>query len=266
MSYVSILYDGEPIIKSADEVNVQVPENLSTGLKKRDTSKFPLYGFAKPVDMPIIPRSEWTERIKEIEQSKSRLSDLSYSKGILCKSQEKTNYCWANSIVYCVELVRMSMGLGVKYLSPASVAAPIKNYKNHAGFASEALKYIIDNGVFTEDAWPANAIDQKYFDKEKNRELAREYAVTEWDDIAPKNFEQVMTCLLLRIPVAVGYYWWMHQVCAVDPISLGANVYGIRIRNSWGMDYGKDGYAIIRENLAAPDDAVAPRVTKSYME
>lgn len=263
MSYVSKIYSGEPIIENKRDAAVSIPYGLSAGLNERDLSQFPMYGFAKAVDIPIIPRSEWSERIKEIEETHSRLSDLSYSEGILCKNQEATNYCWANSIVYCVELVRMSMGLGVKYLSPASVAAPIKNYKNSPGFASEALKYIIDNGIVPEENWPANSRDKGLMYPE-NEKRAKQYKVTEWYDISSKSFDELMTCLILRIPAAVGYMWWRHQVCAVDPICLGENVYGIRIRNSWGMDYGKDGYAIIKENLAAPDDSVAPRVAKSY--
>ena len=263
MTYVSKIYKDEPIIENSRDSSASMPSGLSKGLKERDLSRFPMYGFAKQVDIPIIPRSDWSERIREIEESESRLSDLSYTEGLLCKNQGQTNYCWSNSIVYCVELVRMSMGLGIKYLSPASVAAPIKNYKNSPGFASEALEYIIDKGIVPEENWPPNSRDKGLM-YPQNEKRASQYKVTEWYDISKKNFEELMTCLLLRIPAAVGYMWWGHQVCAVDPISLGEDVYGIRIRNSWGMDYGKDGYAIIKENLAAPDDSVAPRVAKAY--
>jgi hypothetical protein len=70
-----------------------------------------------------------------------------------------------------------------------------------------------------------------------------------------------MTCLFLRIPVAVGYNWWSHEVCAVDPVRVSAGNYGIRIRNSWGSSYGEDGFATLAGSKAIPDDAVAPRVT-----
>ena len=236
---------------------------MSTGLESRDLDEDPIGGFAKSFDIPIIPRGEWDDRIEEIEKTRSRLSDLSYAAGLKCLDQNGTNYCWANGPVYCVEVVRVAMGLGVEYLSPASVAAPIKSYRNSGGWGSQALKYIIDKGIVPSKLWPPNAIDSDYYTTD-NLEKAKNYIVTEWYDLESNNFDQLMTCLLLRIPVAVGYNWWSHEVSAIDPIALGGGAYGIRIRNSWGMGYGADGYAILGERKGTPDDAVAPRVAVSY--
>lgn len=263
MSFTSQIYQSEPVIIDGNEQATQVPQGRARGLQKRDLDKHPLGGLAKSFDIPIIPRSEWDGRIEEMEKTKSRLSDLCYAENLQCLDQNGTNYCWANGPVYCVEVVRLSMGLGVKRLSPASVAAPIKDFRNRGGWGTEALEYIIDNGIVPAEDWPVNAIDRDYYTQE-NLEKAKDYCVTEWYDLQDDNFDQVMTCLLLRIPVAVGYDWWRHEVSAIDPIALGDGEYGIRIRNSWGMDYGKDGYAILGEKKGTPDDSVAPRVAISY--
>lgn len=263
MSYVSEIYEGEPIIVDIEPEVVDAPEGMSKGLEKRDLTQDPRGSVAKTFDLPCIPRSEWDSRIQDIEQTKSRLSDTCYANKLECLDQNGTNYCWANGPVYCVEVVRLMMGLGVEYLSPASVAAPIKNYKNEGGWGTQALRYIIENGIVPSKYWPPNSRDKSNYTDE-NLEKAENYIVTEWYDLENDNFDQLMTCLLARIPVAVGYDWWRHEVSAIDPISLGGGEYGIRIRNSWGMGWGKDGYAILKEEKGTPDDAVAPRVIISY--
>jgi len=265
MTFVSEVFDREPVVKDDKHYALSVPEGYSKGLMIRDKDEDPIGGFAKAFDLPLIPRSEWASRIEEIERTKSRLSDISYAAGIECLDQNGTNYCWANAPVYCVELLRLASGLGDNRLSPASVAAPIKNYQNRGGWGTQALKYIVNNGIVPADKWPCNAIDRAYY-TEENKIIAKEYSVTEWYDLEDKNFEQLMTCLILRIPVAVGYNWWLHEVSAIDALVLGKDEFGIRIRNSWGMRYGKDGYAILTEEKAASDDAVAPRVAISYPE
>lgn len=68
------------------------------GLIPRDYKKYPVgcYGAALPyhaVDFPLIPRSEWAERIKDMEAQKSRLSDIILDKQVPCTDQGNRGYC-----------------------------------------------------------------------------------------------------------------------------------------------------------------------------
>lgn len=266
MAFTSEIRRGEIII---DDTNAaafacdfvdQAGELKTRGRLERDWEKEPFAStpHTSAFDLPLIPRSEWTARIEEMERTKTRLSDLCDAAGLPCLDQNGTNYCWINGPVYCLEAIRVAQGEPLVLLSPASAGAPIKNFRNVGGWGTEGLAWLVENGCCPVENWPANAIDRRYYTDE-NREIAKKYRVTEWWELRPRNLDQLMTCLLHRIPVAVGYNWWSHEVSAIDPVVVGPNDYGIRIRNSWGMSWGDRGYSILKGSKALPDDAVAPR-------
>ena len=154
-------------------------------------------------------------------------------------------------------IVRMLNNQPYKRLSPASVAAPIKGYRNQGGWGSQALEYIIDHGVSSEEVWPQNAIDKKYFDG--SRDDAAENKVTEWFDLAPNNFDQKASLLLRRIPVPSGYNWMGHEMCSCDLVQLGPGKFGCIDLNSYSSTGAFDPYALT-ESRGNANDQVAPRV------
>lgn len=259
MSFKSTIGSLEYVINDDTDLNHESINYGPCGTNPRDYDIHPFCGgFGKSPFTKLIPREEWKERIEEMERTKTRLSDITAKLEV--KNQRSSNFCWSFATVYCVEVIRELAGLEYVKLSPSSVACPITNYRNIGGWGTEALNYIIENGIVPQSMWPEVSFERKYNTEEAKIERLK-YKVTEWYDIGNRNFDQVMSCLLLRIPLSGGFSWWRHQTALLDPVYLGPNSYGIRSRNSWGPSYGQNGYFILSGSKAVPDDACAPRVS-----
>lgn len=259
-NYVSVLYPNEYVYDDASaDVLTRVDRSIyGRGLLPR-VKPYGSLPYAAALSIPIVPRDEWVDRIEEMERTKTRLSDLVLRAGLPCKDQNGTNYCWINAPVHCVEVVRVLQNEEMVILSPASCGAKIKNFRNVGGWGTEGLEFIIEHGVVPVSMWPANAISRRY-DIAGAWEEAKKYRVTEWWDIKPRDLDELFSVLFARIPVAVGYDWWGHEVTAYDPVHLGNGEFGVRIRNSWGMAWGDRGFSVLKGRKMLPDDAVAPRV------
>lgn len=225
------------------------------GRQPRDWIRQPYGSVSGKFSLPLIPRSEWKDRIEEMERTKTRLSDMVKAAGIPPKNQGQTNYCWINGVITAIETMRCKLGLPYVELSPASVGAQIKGYRNVGGWGGEGLEWVIDKGVAPVSLWPANAINRQYKTPESDAK-ALEFRVLEWDEHENRNFDQKMTCLLNRIPVPSGYNHMSHEMCGMDPLYFGSNDYGCTDRNSWGSSQE---WYVFHERLGTPDDAVSPR-------
>lgn len=234
------------------------PDGLSRGYIPRDYAAFPEGVFAAPFPLPTIPRSEWRDRIEQMDREERWPKHHKQRAGFPSLDQNGTNYCWINAPVQCIHYVRAMQGEPHVALSPASVGAKIKNYKNVGGWGSQGLQYMTEHGVAPVELWPANAIERKY-DNEASRAARVQYVVDEWWELKDRSFEQLMTCLLLGYPVAIGLNWWGHEVTACAAAVRGGD-YLVDIDNSWGEDWEQGGHALLSESKATPDDAVAPRV------
>lgn len=223
-----------------------------------------LDGVAAPFSLTLIPQAEWPDRIADMTRTKTRLGDLLKSEGIKPYNQGYTNYCWAHAPVFCVEASRVVQGQKHVRLSPASVAAPATNYRNWrgspagiGGWNGQALKRIVSHGVNSEPYWTPNSADPAN-DTEEAKEERKLYSVTEWFDGQARNFDQLMTCLLLRIPCATAHMWMQHAVTAIDPVYIKGQFGFV----AWNSGYLRDanGFTTILGQRAVPDEWVAPRV------
>ena len=172
--------------------------------------------------------------------------------------QNGRGYCWAHSTTSCMLLIRAMQGEPFADLSAYAVACIIKGFRDQGGWCSQSLEFIAQRGIPTSEFWPQRSVDRAN-DNAQTWANAAKYKCTEWMDLEPRNKAQLVTCLLLNIPVATDFNWWSHSVCTMDLVSV--NPFRTRILNSWGA-WGpdKDGSGILEGSKAIPDGAICPRV------
>lgn len=240
-------------------------ERKARGGVPRDYRIQPKEMFAPPSDIAIIPRSEWSDRIKEMEATKSRISDMRNNFPSL--DQGQVGYCWAHSTTHTVMLVRAINNQPYVPLSAYAVAATIKKGADEGGWGGLSAQFAREKGIPSQAKWPQGDRNYRNYDKPEVWTDAALHKITEdWVDLTRDvydqnlTFDQLITCLLLRIPCVVDFNWWGHSVCAMDAVEIERGSYGIRILNSWSDSWGDRGTGVLQGNKAFPDGAVATRV------
>ncbi len=143
-------------------------------------------------------------------------------------------------------------------LSAYHVACIIKGYADQGGWGSESLEFIADKGISSAEFWPMQSTARSN-DKPEMWANAKLHVCTEWYECSKNAAErrlQVMTALLLGLPVIGDYNWWSHSVCPCRLMSPQK----IRIWNSWGDSWSDKGMGDLENGKAWPDDAWVPRV------
>lgn len=208
---------------------------------------------------PTIPRSEWVPRIQAGQGT--FLSDVVKSKNIPAKDQNGLGYCWVYGSTRAVEIQRCVMGFDHVELSPESVGGPCTGWRNEGGYASEAFNQIQTAGICEASYMdkPHSLQPQRW--KDGWQDNAKTHRAIEWYEIGT-SFDEVVTCLLNRQPVAAGLDWWGHLVCFLDVVYKDGKFY-ILIQNSWGRDWpneGDNGFSLLSESRATPDGAAVPLI------
>jgi len=238
------------------------------GLVPRKHSIYPPEMFDPPTQLHLIPRSELSDRIKEQERLKSRISDVLLAAGIPSMDQGSNGYCWSHSTVGCVQAVRALNNQPHVPLSAYAVAATIKRGANEGGWCGLSAKFLREKGVPSQQLWPQGDRNYKKYDTPEVWANAELHKVTEeWVDLtrnvydANLTFEQLATCLLTDVPCACDFNFWSHSVMVCDLVEVEPGSFGIRLRNSWTDSWGEKGFGILRGSKAIPDGALAIRVT-----
>lgn len=212
----------------------------------------------------VIPRNEWSARIKELEQRKMRCSDYCDFKAY---DQDGIPYCWCFGPTQAAANFRRKQGHPFKQLSAASVGSIASGFRVRGGWEGEALEVLQARGATTVDKWPENKVSRQY-DTDENRKYAENYKVTEAIDC--DSFDEFMTMLLLGLPCPVAYNWWRHVVYLADPVEIESGSYGVRLRNSWSDGWGAKnekgfgGFAVGREGKYTPSSGFAIRQVTAY--
>jgi hypothetical protein len=212
-----------------------------------------LGGF-EALGIPLIPKSEWADIARQRQKERTRLKDFCLDMGLTVLDQSQTNFCWVNAPTYCAMVLRLQETGQLVRLSPASVGAKIKNFRNVGGWGREGLDGGIKWGFNLQQDWPANAINRSY-DTDANRQKALQNRIVGYYRLrsGQAGWPEVVSCILAGIPVAVGYDWWRHEVTATD---LQPNE-DLDIANSWGPQWSEHGFGVLSGGKRYPDDAVA---------
>lgn len=254
------------IINDTTPDEVLYPRGMARGQEPRDWTATPL----RAVVFPVIPRSEWSARIKERKELKSRLVDIrrrgNGGQPIPALNQNPQGYCWAYSTVGCVQMVRAANNLPYVPLSAHSVACKIKNFRDEGAWGALSMDYIIEHGVVPQSLWPQASMSRSY-DTATAWAEAKKYRIVEgWQDVAAPvwnrdlSVDQVATLLLTGTPVAADFNWWGHSVLLLDWDEVEPGSFGPIGLNSWGNEWGDLGEFKLQGSRAVPDNAVAPRV------
>lgn len=255
----STLYKGEPIIDDSwtDGDVADMCRPFSRGYDPDDRPEGFAYGgvATRFSDSLLIPESEWEGLIQEQEERKSRVSDTITRFKIPHKNQQSTNFCWANGPCHAAELLRVIQGYPYMSLSPASVAAPLTNFRNQGGWGLNAVKRAKEIGWVPSSLWPDNAIERRYFTS-VNLSEASKYRFREWVECKPQDKASQISMLLRQYPGSLGYLWWRHLVMGSEAVWLDGEP-AVRIRNSW-PGWGANGFGILRGSRMLADDIVFP--------
>lgn len=250
-----------PIIDSSNaQAYAQVSER-GRGYMARpyETHPFGAVGYAKPRRAQGPPREEWPELIKRKEKAEASLGHLWRYAKLEILDQQQTNYCWMFGVIAAYHIARAKNNLPKIILSPASCAAKIKNFRNVGGWGGEAIEGINVHGACDSKYWPQAAIDRQY-DTPESRENAKLHGVAEWDELRPQSFEELAWSLLDDFACPIGHIWWGHLVCHIRLVQIGSNEFGTEFANSWGPDWETNGFGVMHEEKATPDEGNALRV------
>jgi len=275
---------GELVIDDAnylEHVEATVDGNtMGRGYVPRDYSRNPVGSYAgiKKFDIDLIPRNEWSSRIKDLEQSKSMYADLRTigNNGGHVKSldQNGQGYCAAYSPASAITACRMRDNQPYVRLSAHGPACKVKNFRDEGGWNPQYVEWAIKNGYPDVSVWPEKSMSRSHDNAATWLNAAKHKIVDGWMDLTPPvydrnlSFDQLMTCLLLRIPCPIDLMWWRHSVCALDPIEADNSLplsdirrWGERIWNSWTDAWGTLGMGVLVGNKAVPDGATACKGT-----
>lgn len=232
---------------------------FGSGYIERDYAANPFGSYAaKFQNQNLIPRSDWADRIEQMERDKATLTHIHDHNDLPVLDQNGFGYCWCYGTVKAAMLARAAAGLPTQYLSASSLAAKIKNYRNEGGWAGQAVEGWKRYGCSTTEFWPEADVDPKY-DTPQQRQNAKQYQLLEWTELPEQSFDALVTSLLLGMPTTMALMWWGHLVCGLRPVVLGRNDFGIEIVNSWRKSWGNNGKAVLRESKATPHEAFAVR-------
>ena len=204
-------------------------------------------------DVPLIPESEWADRIRYMTEHKLFLGDrIQFDPR--AHSQNGLNYCWAYSLAQGVEAELVRNGQPFSLLAPESLGEDVR-WRNAGNYLDSAITYAAQHGIARRKYVPQHEINSSKFDPEWKNDRAN-FVPLEWWDLGGRNvWAQTVTALLSGFGCYVGLDWWSHAVW-YGKLVLDGNRIGVWTPNSHGP--GED--RILYGSRAVPSmDSYVPR-------
>lgn len=288
------------IIDDSTPVEATSAVGFGKGYIERDYSLYPqgYYSAAPPRLIPLIPRDEWEERIRDKMNMEAGLDFLRRRAGpggarMPSLDQNGQGYCWAYSVTMCVMMLRAKMNQPYVRLSAHMVGCLIKKYRDEGGWSALALDFIEQHGIASIATWPEKSMSRANDTPEMRADAAKYKVTGAWADMAASVYDrnltedQIISLLLADNPCACDFNWWSHAVCIIAAIlsqqafmmkskqlpnlrnldfnneqdyKAFAAVIGKRGINSWTDNYGNNGEFDLFGTKAKVNGGVSPSV------
>jgi len=203
-------------------------------------------------DVTVIPRNQWAE------------IDFSHLVPEIL-DQDGQGACNAFASVQTLHVLRNQAGLPYVKLSAGNLYGRINGGVDAGSLLSDAVRTLEKEGVCTADTVPELQWRRRSWPRGWEEEAKRFRILEAWD--CP-SFDHLATALLLGFPVNLGILvgnhfnpgsdGWVpdyrgggggHAMCGVGLLfHRERNAWGIKVANSWGKRWGRDGFGIVPES------------------
>lgn len=262
-------WNNVPIIDEQTPDSFVFDPNHARGAEPRDYAVQPAEMMAAPSEFNLPKPNEWDGYNEKLVKEEATLQHVILRARAAGRFkdcyQNGDPFCWSHSTAHGIMTSREVANQPPVKLSAYMLAciSDDRGYQNRGGWSALSAMYAERVGICPDALWPEGK-KSRALDTQAMRTEAAKYKITEpmvdlTREVYFRNlpFETVVGCLLTGRPVMVDFNWWSHAVLAVRAVKIEANSWGIMILNSWGLNWGEQGFGILRGSRARPDGAVA---------